>query len=48
MYGIDDTQLLWDDQLDKINIAITNKALEYGIEDQHECGEKKGTGVARK
>ena len=32
MYGIDDTQDLWDDHIEKINVAITMKALEYGIE----------------
>ena len=32
MYSIDDTQDLWDEHLQKINIMITNKALEFGIE----------------
>lgn len=31
MWGIDDTQEQWDDQIDRINTAIINKAIEVGV-----------------
>ena len=31
MWGIDDTQEQWDDQVEKINMSILNKVIETGV-----------------
>ena len=32
MYGIDDTQEVWDQQINTINEAIVKKAVEFGLD----------------